>query len=145
MVSRRYLRTKTMQAIFASEMNDKEDLVSGEKKLVQSVESCYTLFLYFISLLTEIKSYRLNKQEDVKGKMFPTYDDLHPNTKFTDNLIISQIEDNKQLQILWKEHKISWTNEKDFIVQMFHELEDFMMKLFGVSGRTQESIDYWGE
>ena len=123
MVSRRYLRTKTMQAIFASELNDQEDLVGGEKKLVQSVESCYTLFLYFISLFSEIKSYRLNKQEDVKGKMFPTYEDLHPNTKFTDNLIISQIEDNKQLQILWKEHKISWTNEKDFIVQMFHEIE----------------------
>lgn len=35
--------------------------------------------------------------------------------------------------------------EKVIIVQMFHEKEDFMMKLFGVSGRTQESIDYWGE
>ena len=34
---------------------------------------------------------------------------------------------------------------KVVIVQMFHEREDFMMKLFGVSGRTQESIDYWGE
>ena len=31
------------------------------------------------------------------------------------------------------------------IVQMFNEREDFMMKLFGISGRTQESIDYWGE
>ncbi|MBP5461608.1 MAG: hypothetical protein J6Y20_05725 [Lachnospiraceae bacterium] len=31
------------------------------------------------------------------------------------------------------------------IVQMFHEREDFMMKLFGISGRTQESIDYWGD
>ena len=31
------------------------------------------------------------------------------------------------------------------IVQMFHERQDFMMKLFGISGRTQESIDYWGE
>ena len=35
--------------------------------------------------------------------------------------------------------------EKVIIVQMFHEREDFMMKLFGVSGRTQDSIDYWGE
>ncbi len=35
--------------------------------------------------------------------------------------------------------------EKVVIVQMFHEREDFMMKLFGISGRTQESIDYWGE
>ena len=35
--------------------------------------------------------------------------------------------------------------KKVIIVQMFHEREDFMMKLFGISGRTQESIDYWGE
>lgn len=31
------------------------------------------------------------------------------------------------------------------IVQMFHKREDFIRKLFGISGRTQESIDYWGE
>ena len=31
------------------------------------------------------------------------------------------------------------------LIQIFHEREDFMMKLFGISGRTQESIDYWGE
>ncbi len=31
------------------------------------------------------------------------------------------------------------------IANMFNEKEDFMLKLFGISGRTQESIDYWGE
>lgn len=31
------------------------------------------------------------------------------------------------------------------VAEMFGEKEDFMYKLFGVSGRTQESIDYWGE
>ncbi len=35
--------------------------------------------------------------------------------------------------------------KKIIIVQMFNEREDFMMKLFGMSGRTQESIDYWGQ
>ena len=30
------------------------------------------------------------------------------------------------------------------IAEMFSEKEDFMYKLFGISGRTQESIDYWG-
>ena len=35
--------------------------------------------------------------------------------------------------------------EKIIVVQMFHEREDFMKTLFGISGRTQESIDYWGE
>lgn len=35
--------------------------------------------------------------------------------------------------------------KKVVAVQMFHEREDFMKTLFGISGRTQESIDYWGE
>lgn len=35
--------------------------------------------------------------------------------------------------------------KKIVIIQMFHEREDFMMTLFGMSGRSQESIDYWGE
>ena len=35
--------------------------------------------------------------------------------------------------------------QKIIVAQMFNEREDFMMKLFGMSGRTQESIDYRGE
>ena len=31
------------------------------------------------------------------------------------------------------------------VAEMFGEKEDFMYKLFGISGRTRESIDYWGE
>ena len=36
-------------------------------------------------------------------------------------------------------------SEKIIIVEMFDEREDFMYKLFGISTRTQESIDYWGD
>ncbi len=35
--------------------------------------------------------------------------------------------------------------EKIIVIQIFNEREDFMQKLFGLSGRTQESIDFWGE
>ena len=31
------------------------------------------------------------------------------------------------------------------VAEMFGEKEDFMYKLFGISGRTRESVDYWGE
>ena len=36
-------------------------------------------------------------------------------------------------------------SEKIIIVEMFDEREDFMYKLFGISTRTQKSIDYWGD
>ena len=36
-------------------------------------------------------------------------------------------------------------SDKVIVVQIFHEKEDFIQTLFGISGRTQASIDYWGE
>lgn len=35
--------------------------------------------------------------------------------------------------------------DRIIVAEMFGEREDFINKLFGISGRTQESMDYWGE
>ena len=40
---------------------------------------------------------------------------------------------------------IELNQKKKIVVEMFDEREDFMYKLFGISTRTQESIDYWGD
>ncbi len=122
MVSRRYLRTKVMQAVFAYEANEKEDIILGEKKLIASVEGCYRLFCYFLSLFPELKRNRLNKIEDLKSKNTLTYDDLHPNTKFVENQVIAQIEDNIILNQLWNKYRIHWNDQSDFIVQIFNEI-----------------------
>lgn len=36
-------------------------------------------------------------------------------------------------------------NDTIFVVDVFNERENFLWKLFGISLRTQDSIDYWGE
>ena len=36
-------------------------------------------------------------------------------------------------------------DDRIIIAEMFDEREDFIYKLFGISGRSQESIDYWGD
>lgn len=122
MVSRRYLRIKVMQAIFAHQMNDQEDVAEGEKKLNSAIQSCYTLFIYFFSLFSAIYRYRVNKLEDLKNKINPTEADLNPNTKFVDNKVILQIDENVTLNRLYKELKINWGNDADFIVQVNHEI-----------------------
>jgi hypothetical protein len=111
-----------MQGIFAFEANVKEEINQGEKKLTASIESCYTLFCYFFSIFPEFKRYRLNKQEDLKGKIYPTFEDLNPNTKFVDNIVITQIEDNITLNKLWNQLSIHLNDQSDFIVQIFQEI-----------------------
>ncbi|MCM1257623.1 MAG: type II toxin-antitoxin system RelE/ParE family toxin [Roseburia sp.] len=50
---------------------------------------------------------------------------------------------------LFVEHNYFFYRIKDkdtiLILDMFHEKEDFMRKMFGITTTSQETIDYWGE
>lgn len=112
-----------MQALFARGMNSEEDMVSGQKNLDNVIQNFYSLYLYIFLVFPEIRRYRLNKLEELKDKVNPTHEDLHPNTKFVDNLIIAQIEDNETLQKLWRNYKIKWPDSQmDVIVQLYHQI-----------------------
>jgi len=122
MVTRRYLRIKVFQALYALEKNRKEDFLVSEKKLNQTIQNCQVLSVYFISLLPEIAHYRSLRLEELKEKVNPTEEDLNPNSKFIDNLVIKQIEENTNIKQLCRNYKIDWNDRYDFIAQMYHEI-----------------------
>lgn len=113
-----------MQALYAKQANADEDIASGEKKLDQSIERCQELAYYFYSIFPVIKNYVENKLNDRKNKNYPTPEDLNPNTKFVDNLVIKQIEDNKYLQSRWNELCINWYQQTDMIAKLFTEITE---------------------
>ncbi len=124
MISRRYLRTKTMQALYAHSMKPYEDVPSALRELIRTVKNCRVLFLWFFSILPEMTFYRKNKLEDLRNKHNPTEEDLNPNTKFVDNKVIAQIEENVTLQPLFRTHHIDWSNDGGFIPRLFHLMEE---------------------
>lgn len=50
---------------------------------------------------------------------------------------------------IFAEHNYFFYRMKDngelLVLEMFHEKEDFMRKLFGIITTSQETIDYWNE
>jgi N utilization substance protein B len=122
MVTRRYLRTKVLQALYAIEKNPKEDFRNSEKNLDLSIQNCQVLTIYFLTLLPEIVRYRAQRLEEFKEKNNPTEEDLHPNTKFIDNEVIKQIEENKSIRQFCVNHYVDWSDRYDFIAQMYHEI-----------------------
>ena len=113
-----------MQALYAHSIKPFEDPLAAQRTLVKTVQNCYVLFLWIFSILPEVTFYRRNKLEDLKGKHNPTPEDLNPNTKFVDNQVILQIEDNKVLQQMIIDHRIDWSNDMDFIPRLFHLIEE---------------------
>ena len=122
MVSRRYLRVKVLQAIYAVEKNPKEDFCVSEKNLDKAVQNCQVLSVHFLSLLPELARYRTLRLEEMKEKINPTENDLNPNTKFIDNKVIKQIEENTSIKQFCVNYKVDWSDRYDFIAQIYHEI-----------------------
>ena len=139
MVSRRYLRIKTMQALYAYNANPKAEVRAYETNLVKAVRDCYELFLWLFALLPEIAFYRMKKLESMREKYNPTEEDLNPNMKFVDNQVIRQMENNKTLKQLWPQHHILWEDDTDLISKLFREIEQ--LPEYEVYMSTRES-DY---
>ncbi len=63
--------------------------------------------------------------------------------------ISSQYDIDCDYMYIFIEHNYFFYRIKDsdtiIILEMFHENEDFMRKLFGIVTTSQDTIDYWGE
>ena len=63
--------------------------------------------------------------------------------------ISSQYDIECDYSYIFLEHNYFFYRIKDkntiLILEMFHEKEDFMRKLFGIVTTSQETLDYWGE
>jgi len=111
MLSRRHLRIKVLQALYAFFQNGDSELSKGEKQLLSSVEKIHELFIHQLSFLIELRDFAHNRIEESKKKFFPTEEDLDPNMKFINNRVLKQIEENREFRRLHDKLKINWSEE----------------------------------
>ncbi len=124
MLSRRHLRIKVLQAVYAFFQNGNTDLSKGEKQLLASVDKIHELIIYQLSFLIEIRDFAENRIEESKKKFFPTEEDLAPNLKFVHNRVLQQISDNRDFRKLHDKLKINWSDEQGMVRKGFLIMKD---------------------
>ena len=140
MLSRRHLRIKVLQAIYAFVQSESGDLAKGEKQLLNSIEKIRELIVFQLSFLLEIKDFQQNRIEDSKKKFFPTEEDLAPNMRFVENRVLRQIENNRAYRKLHSKLKINWGDEQTVVRKAFLALKEkgFYQKYMESSGSSYE-------
>ena len=118
MLSRRHLRVKVLQALYAFFQSDGDDIAIGEKQLIKSTDKLYELYIYQLSFLIKLVDYTRNRIEEAKKKYYPTDEDLNPNTRLVENRFMTQIEENKDFLRFRNKLKINWVDEET----LFHKL-----------------------
>jgi len=119
MISRRLLRIKVLQVLYAYYTAEHKDLVISEKELHFSINKSYELYNYLLLLICDIEKYAGSRIEIAANKRVPTYDDLHPNRRFVNNKLISQLEVNLQLNKYLNNNHISWVKYPELIKELY--------------------------
>ncbi|MBN2806001.1 MAG: transcription antitermination factor NusB [Prolixibacteraceae bacterium] len=122
MISRRIIRIKVMQALYAFHSSPDQTINLAEKELFFSINKSYDLYHWMLQLLVEIHQFSLERLEIKKQKNLPTSDDLNPNTRFIENPIILKIIENKPLQKYLEQSKLSWHDYPELIKKLHTEL-----------------------
>lgn len=128
MLSRRHLRIKVLQALYAFHQSKNDRLDLGEKELLRSLDKLYELFIYQLSLIIEIVSFARKRIEENKLKFFPTEVDLHPNTRFIDNKFCALLSDNHDFNRYCNLFKINWADQDEMIrklMTLIRESEEY--------------------
>jgi len=107
MISRRLLRIKVLQVLYAYYKSSEKDLNRSEKELFFSINKAYDLFYYVLMLAVEVTDYADSRIELARNKKISTYEDLNPNTRFVDNLFVNQLRNNRQFKRYLESEKLS--------------------------------------
>ena len=122
MLSRRLLRIKVMQILYAFFQQEKNDIQTSEKELLHSIFKAYELYHYLLLLILDVRLYAEEKIELGRNKLRPSDKDLNPNTRFLNNKVLQQLEANKQLKKFLNDYKFSWVNYPELIKNIFNRL-----------------------
>lgn len=123
MLTRRHLRVKVLQALYAFFQSGGNDLTVGEKQLIHSTDKLYELYIHQLSFLVRFTDFIRNRQEEARKKFYPTDEDLNPNTRLIDNRIIAQIDQNRNYRKWYDKLRINWADEVNMFLKLYNELK----------------------
>jgi N utilization substance protein B len=141
MLSRRVLRIKAMQALYAYFQSDNEKIEIAEKKLIKDINSVYDLYIWQLSFFCEFFDFAAEVIEILKNKHLATPEDKNPNTKFVNNLIFQNLQNNADFIKKRELYNVNWSEQKDLIRKIFNTLKDTDEYKHYLSGSEQSYIE----
>ncbi len=124
MLSRRHIRIKTLQALYAFYRDEDPNTAIALKNLNHSLQRIYDLYLTDICTIREILAVAEERIEASGKKLQPTQEDLNPNMAFVENRVLHLLKQNVRLNALVGEKGISWSEYHDQFKKIFTKIRE---------------------
>lgn len=122
MITRRHLRTKVMQALYAQQLDPTDNLATGESWILKSSQDFYLLYITLLDLFRELHScgyalYEKNTKKHLQENKNET------NPKFFSNKALLALCNNEVLAAQSKKYKLKyWKNHDEYVRLVWDEI-----------------------
>ena len=122
MISRRIIRTKVLQILYAHVSTPDKQISASENELHFSIQKTYELYHLLLLLPIELSDYADKLIELRKQKNFPTKEELNPNLRFVSNRLINKLRSNKDLATFVQKNKVNWVNSQELVKRIYQSM-----------------------
>lgn len=115
MLTRRHIRTKVMQSIYATKHSNKDNLKNQEVFLNKSMQDMFDLFIVNLNLITSIQKRAKEFYKQSQKKHLATEEDITPNLKFINNRLIKKLLNSATLDKINHQKKLNiWAMDDEY-------------------------------
>ncbi|WP_397362292.1 transcription antitermination factor NusB [Olleya sp. R77988] len=123
MLSRRHIRVKVMQVLYAFSGSESDDFSKDQKFLLYSIDNMYNLYLMLMSLMIEVSKKSKTQLETIQKKHLATSEEKNPNKKFINNQVLQLIANNLVLKNTFEVHKINnWQLDNEYVDIIYKDI-----------------------
>lgn len=124
MLTRRHIRVKVMQSIYALIQSKDDSLQKQEKFLKVSIDNTYTLYLLWLGLFVELHKKAAEQISLSANKFISDTKNDYPNpNKFIQNKLLLQLVDNNTLQEELAHRKLdNWYLNEEYVKLIYKEI-----------------------
>ncbi|WP_339610647.1 transcription antitermination protein NusB [uncultured Planktosalinus sp.] len=109
MLTRRHIRVKVLQSLYAYKNQEQANLQKEEKFLLNSMEKMLDLYLLMLSLMLSVRDQAENFMELSKNN------DVSPSRNFIDNTVLNLLEKDPSFNNLIEKHKLNnWQTDNEY-------------------------------
>lgn len=121
MLSRRNIRIKVMQALYAYELDPEMNLSGAQKAYKEGVERSYNLFLFTLYLVTQTCEFAYADAKWRKDKYLPDESDKSFKSILASNSFSQSLHKNNFLQKRAEEHNFEQIYDKDLLKGLYQD------------------------
>ncbi|NNM22492.1 MAG: transcription antitermination factor NusB [Flavobacteriaceae bacterium] len=124
MLTRRHIRVKVLQSLYAYYQNDETKLDKQEKYLKHSIDQMLELHALLLQLLVVMREHASNYLQKSQQKFLATDLEKNPSRSFVDNQVIELISKNNNLAQFLRNKKLhNWKQDDEYVSLLFNDLK----------------------